>query len=97
MVEKKKQGSDLRPNSSPLNNQANDSELEKLSFEEALTELEQIVTDLESGSYTLEETLRSFQRGQRLAQHCARLLEKADLIIKRISTETGDESIPDLQ
>ncbi len=76
------------PNSAEI-----DSEIEKLSYEEALSELERIVSDLENGQYNLEETLTYFQRGQKLAQHCAKLLDQAELIVKQISMENNNESV----
>jgi len=98
MTEKSKKPS-LRPNmhSKILNNRESDSDIETLSFEQALSELEQIVTDLEGGGFSLAETLQFYQRGQKLAQHCARLLEQADLIIKQISTDSGEEALSDMQ
>ncbi len=53
-----------------------------LGFEEALRELEAIVSALEQGPATLEETLRLYERGVRLAAHCESLLEQAELRIQ---------------
>ena len=44
--------------------------IEDLTFEEALIELEEIVTQLESGDLTLEASLALFERGQKLANRC---------------------------
>lgn len=98
MTENRESISFEHPDSSQINHlPQSDSAIENLSFEQALTELEQIVSDLESGHYTLEEILNRYQRGQKLAQHCAHLLEQADIIVKQISIETGGESLSDLQ
>ncbi|MCS6908356.1 MAG: exodeoxyribonuclease VII small subunit [Anaerolineales bacterium] len=59
--------------------------LESLSFEEAMQQLEQIVTQLESGEQTLQETLFLYQKGQALVQYCLRLLEQAELTVRKLS------------
>lgn len=58
---------------------------EQLSYEDALSELERIVNALESDGQTLEAGLSLFERGQALAQHCAKLLDQAELKIRRLS------------
>ena len=47
------------------------------SYEQARAELDQIVTTLERGSATLEEALTLWQRGEKLADVCARWLDGA--------------------
>ena len=66
------------------------SPIESLAYEEALTELESIVTTLEAGEGSLDETLALYERGQALARHCTTLLEQADLKLRQIS---GNEVI----
>ena len=61
--------------------------IDELNYEQALAELESIVSALESGDNPLEKTLALFERGQLLAQHCSRLLEQAELKIQQISGE----------
>jgi exodeoxyribonuclease VII small subunit len=62
--------------------------IEKLSYEEAYAELENIVSALESGDQPLEEALSLFERGQKLTKHCAELLAKAELKVQELSGET---------
>jgi exodeoxyribonuclease VII small subunit len=64
------------------------SAVDKLSFEEALRELESIVRRLEGAELTLDEALGLFERGQALAARCGALLDEADLKVKQI-TPTG--------
>ena len=45
-------------------------DIEKLSFEKAMEELEIIVSDLENGSIELEESIEKYQRGIQLKKHC---------------------------
>ena len=62
--------------------------IEKLTYEEAYTELESIVSALESGEQPLDEALTLFERGQTLIKHCAELLARADLKVQKLSGET---------
>jgi exodeoxyribonuclease VII small subunit len=59
--------------------------VDKMNYEEAQEELEQIVFRLEEEQHPLEATLAMFERGQALLQRCSDLLEKAELRIKNIS------------
>jgi len=59
--------------------------IDELPYEKALTELESIVSVLESESHTLDESLTLYERGQLLAKHCAELLDKAELKVKQLS------------
>jgi exodeoxyribonuclease VII small subunit len=63
--------------------------VESLNFEAALRELEETVAQLESGNLTLEASLGLFERGQLLATHCSRLLDKAQLRVEQL-TEDGE-------
>lgn len=62
-------------------------EIEKLTFEQALTELEGIVNRLEAGGLALEESLTLFERGQAVAAYCNTQLDKAELKIKVLTPE----------
>lgn len=63
-------------------------ELQKMSFEEALAELEDIVGKLEAGKGTLEDAIRAYERGDALRRHCAAKLAEAQAKVSRI-VETG--------
>jgi exodeoxyribonuclease VII small subunit len=65
--------------------------VEELTYEEALAELEEIVSALEGEKNQLEESIRLFERGQALAARCSALLEAAELKVKQVA---GDEVIP---
>ena len=56
----------------------------KISFEESMHRLEQIVRILERGEAPLEETLKLFQEGTALIQSCGKLLDEAELQVKKI-------------
>ena len=53
------------------------SEAPKLSFEQALAELEKIVSRMESGDLSLEQALAAHKRGLELARLCQQRLESA--------------------
>jgi exodeoxyribonuclease VII small subunit len=59
--------------------------IDQLTYEQAFTELEGIVTALESEQRSLEEALALFERGQALASYCASLLDQADLKVQQLS------------
>ncbi len=65
-----------------------DQPVEQLDYEGAYKQLEEIVTLLESGEYTLDVSLRLFERGQSLARYCAGVLDKAELKVKQVSGES---------
>jgi exodeoxyribonuclease VII small subunit len=54
-------------------------------FEEAVDELERILSDIESGELGLEETLVKYERGNFLIQHCREVLNGAEKQIELIS------------
>jgi exodeoxyribonuclease VII small subunit len=64
------------------------SDISELSFETAFDELEQIVTRLESGELSLEESVAQFERGRALSEHCQGLLDKAELRVSKL-TDSG--------
>ena len=55
-------------------------------FEENMQRLEQIVRAMERGDVALEESLKLFQEGTRLIECCGKLLEEAELQVKKIAT-----------
>jgi len=69
------------------------SEIAQLTYEQALAELETIVSMLESEQRSLEEALSLFERGQALTQHCTNLLDKAELKIRQLSGDKLDAPV----
>jgi len=55
-------------------------------FEENMQRLEQIVRTMERGDVALEESIKLFQEGTELVRTCGKLLDEAELQIKKIST-----------
>ena len=67
-----------------------DADDEPIDFEAALAELEALVTKIEAGSLSLEESLVAFERGIKLTRDCQAALRSAELRIKAL-TQEGDE------
>ncbi|MBX7250116.1 MAG: exodeoxyribonuclease VII small subunit [Caulobacteraceae bacterium] len=59
-------------------------DLSALSFEEALLQLEKIVSELESGRAPLEKSIELYERGAALKAHCEKRLEAARLRVEKI-------------
>ena len=55
-------------------------------FEESMARLEQIVRAMERGDVALEESLKLFQEGTDLVRNCQKLLDEAQLQVKKIMT-----------
>lgn len=70
---------------SALNNPA------ELSFEIAMQELEQIVTALEKGSISLDNSVALYARGKILQDRCEKLLSDAELRIEKIALGENGE------
>ena len=68
--------------------------LEKMSFEEAIKELEDIVDDLEKGEVSLEEAVSAYERGSKLKNICQKRLNDARMKVEKIKQdENGQISI----
>jgi exodeoxyribonuclease VII small subunit len=61
--------------------------IEKLNYEQALAELEEIVQQLENQSLELDVTLKMFERGKLLILRCQALLDQAELKVRNLSVE----------
>ena len=57
---------------------------ESKTFEENMQRLEQIVRSLERGDAPLEESLKLFREGTALVETCGKLLDEAELQVKKI-------------
>ncbi len=61
------------------------SDIQKMSFEDALKELEAIVRGLESGSGQLDAAIDAYERGAALKKHCEAKLREAQAKIEKIT------------
>ena len=62
-------------------------DITKLSCEEALGQLENIVSKLEDGSINLEESIEEYTRGVHLKNHCETKLKEATLKVEQITID----------
>ena len=62
-------------------------------FEEALQELEQLVEQMEQGDLTLEESLKSFERGVKLTRTCQTALQEAEQKVQILLEKNGEPSL----
>ena len=64
-------------------------------FEKSLDELEQLVSRMEQGELSLDDSLKSFERGIALYRNCQNALEQAELRVKQLLDPAATEnSIP---
>ncbi|MAN46627.1 MAG: exodeoxyribonuclease VII small subunit [Alphaproteobacteria bacterium] len=63
---------------------AKEKPVDKLTFEEALAELEGIVRQLEAGEVELEKSIAIYERGAALKAHCDSRLKSAELKVEQI-------------
>ncbi|MBU6156821.1 MAG: exodeoxyribonuclease VII small subunit [Alphaproteobacteria bacterium] len=64
-------------------------DISKLSFEQALQQLEGIVQQLEKGQVPLEESIAFYEKGTALKAHCEAKLRDAEARIEKIVIGTG--------
>ncbi len=72
---------------------------EPISFEQAMTELEQLVEQMEAGELPLEASVAAYKRGSELVKYCAAQLDKVESqvkvlegdMLKPFATEPDDE------
>ena len=64
-------------------------EIADLNFEDALSQLEKIVRDLEAGQVKLDEAVKHYERGALLKRHCENKLSDARMKIEQITGLDG--------
>ncbi len=66
-------------------------------FEQSVTELEEIVRQLEKGELSLEDSLKQFEKGISLARRCQDVLQKAEQKIETLTSAepSSDEQLSD--
>ncbi|WP_412057679.1 exodeoxyribonuclease VII small subunit [Bartonella sp. DGB2] len=69
----------------------NNADVDGLSFEDALKELEGIVGNLERGNISLEDSIRSYERGEALKKRCDTLLKAAEDKVQKIRLSQDGE------
>ncbi|MCF7988622.1 MAG: exodeoxyribonuclease VII small subunit [Methylovulum sp.] len=62
-------------------------------FEDSLAELEQLVSQLEQGEISLEESLKSFERGVTLTRICQKALQEAEQKVQILIDQNGTQTL----
>jgi len=65
-------------------------DITKLNFEQALSQLEEIVSTLESGEAGLDEAMEIYAKGQQLKELCSAKLAKSRLQVEKINSDKDD-------
>lgn len=65
----------------------------KLTFEQAMSRLEEIVSQLEAGDHTLESSLSLYEEGAKLMKQCNTILDKAEQKVRKLRVDENGELI----
>ena len=64
-------------------------DIDALTFEQALDQLEKIVESLEQGNVPLDQSIAHYERGEALRNHCRKLLSAAEDRVEKIRLDTA--------
>ena len=67
-------------------------DIKKLTFEQAIDQLETIVKRLEEGKVPLEESVAIYERGEALKRRCEELLRQAEARVDKITTDASGKA-----
>ena len=73
----------------------NDNMLDKMTFEEAMNELENLVESLDKGDISLDQAIAAYDRGSQLKDHCQKKLNEAKMKVETIQLLDNPEIVPD--
>ena len=68
--------------------------LEKMTFEDAMKELENLVDALDKGDVSLDEAIAAYDRGSQLKDHCQKKLSEAKMKVETIQSSGESNVIP---
>ena len=71
-----------------------DDPLEKMTFEDAMKELENLVDALDKGDVSLDEAIAAYDRGSQLKDHCQKKLNEAKMKVETIQSSVESNVIP---
>ena len=72
-----------------------DNDLENMTFEEAIRELERLVDSLDKGDVSLDEAIAAYDRGSQLKDYCQNKLHEAKMKVETIQSTDNIDTIPD--
>ena len=70
-------------------------DLEKLTFEKAMKELEELVDSLDKGDVSLDEAIAAYDRGSQLKDYCEKKLQEAKMKVDIIQSSDNTDTIPE--
>ena len=70
-------------------------DLEKLTFEKAMKELEELVDSLDKGDISLDEAIAAYDRGSQLKDNCEKKLQEAKMKVDTIQASDKIDTIPE--
>lgn len=70
-------------------------DLEKLTFEKAMKELEELVDSLDKGDVSLDEAIAAYDRGSQLKDYCEKKLQEAKMKVDTIQASDNADIIPE--
>ncbi len=69
--------------------------IDELSFEEAYDRLEDVLSRLQMGNMSLDDSLAAFEEGIALAAHCQALLDAAELRVEQLERAAPETDLDD--
>lgn len=69
----------------------------EFNFEEALQELERLVSSMEEGELSLEDSMKAFEKGIKLTRECQTALQKAEQKVQILLNESGKTQAFDVE
>lgn len=73
--------------SRPSGEETPGADIDDMTFEQALAELEELVSAIEQGQIGLEESIRQYERGCRLIGHCRSILTESEQRIEQLTEQ----------
>ena len=70
-------------------------DIEKLTFEEAMKELEKLVDSLDKGDVSLDEAIAAYDRGSQLKDFCQNKLHEAKMKVETIQSTNNIDTVPE--
>lgn len=72
-------------------------EVEKMSFEESMKTLEDLVKELEAGGMDLDRSIEIYEKAVLLRNHCRKILDESERKIQKIMESSGVAKVEDFQ
>ena len=93
MVDIEKSTDDKNINMDPLASDGQAGLVEELSYEEAFSKMEDILSKLEAGNIKLDQSLDLYEEGIKLYKHCNKILNEAELKVTKFNSLQGEEGV----